>query len=857
MNSALPEQTDLTNCDREPIHLLGAIQPFGFLLAVSRAEWVVQRASANAADWLGAAGTSLIGQPLLSIFSPETVHLIRGHLQTAIMANTRARIFGVELRPRLTCDLAVHLVDDLVVIEGERSDDEPSFNAAATITGMMAGLAQADSDRVFYRMAARNMRALTGFDRVMIYRFDQDGSGEVIAESANAGLESYLGLHYPASDIPRQARALYERNWLRIIPDINAETSPVEPTLDAEGRPIDLSMSILRSVSTIHIEYLRNMGVQASMSVSILRQGRLWGLFACHHYATHHVGFARRTASELFGQMFSLMMESRERESESAYEARAQRLHQRLIAAMASEASRFESIVAQLDGIADLLTCDGVGLWTDGQATLKDRTPSAPQFAELVAHLDTKDITEVYAQHDIGAEFEPARAYADRAAGMLVVPLSRPARDYLVFFREEAARYVNWAGDPAKPVKVGPLGDRLTPRKSFELWKQAVRGQSLPWKPVEVRIAENLRVSLLEVILSLTSQTAIERKRAQERQELLIAELNHRVRNILGLIRGVLSQSRDTTDNVEAFTKVVGGRVQALARAHDQVTAEHWGPARFKALVMAEAGAYLGQNASRVEVEGPDALIEPQAFTTVALIMHEMVTNSAKYGALSDNRGRVGIATHFDAAGRYWIVWREEGGPPVKPPTRHGFGSVVIERSMVHDLQGEARVEFAPAGVQAEFVVPASFVSVPKEAPAGERPTRAEVARPPHAVPADVLVVEDNMIIALDTEGMIRGLGVASVRVASSRMAALSLVQERRPDFAFLDVNLGAETSFEVAEELLRRGVPFAFTSGYGEQAAFPPEMSGIPRVTKPYTSESLREHLAAGDRDPLHQPAG
>ena len=284
------------------------------------------------------------------------------------------------------------------------------------------------------------------------------------------------------------------------------------------------------------------------MSASILRQGKLWGLFACHHYAPHHVPFARRTAAELFGQMFSLLMESRERDNESAYEERAQKLHHQLITVMANEATQFESIVTHLDDLADLLACDGIGVWINDRPTLKGLTPDETQFAALIAFLAARNISEVFARHDIGAEYPAGRAFSDRAAGMLVVPLSRPARDYLIFFRKEVSRNVNWAGDPSKSVTSGPLGARLTPRKSFELWRETVSGQSPPWLAVECRIAEALRVSLLEVILRLSDLTETERRRAQERQELLIAELNHRVRNILGLIRGVITQSKDFSD---------------------------------------------------------------------------------------------------------------------------------------------------------------------------------------------------------------------------------------------------------------------------------------------------------------------
>ncbi len=837
---------DLTNCDREPIHLLGAVQPFGFLLGVSRDSWVVTRASENAGSWLGKPAAELLGQPLGQVFTPEAVHEIRGHLHSAIMSDTVARAFGLALTfGGEHFDIAVHVSGDTVVIECEPSVDEEGVNAAALVRGMIARLQQTTDLRTFYRVAAREMRALTGFDRVMVYRFEHDGSGEVIAEAARAGIGTYLGQRYPASDIPKQARVLYERNWLRIITDVKAQPSRIQPQFDEAGDSLDLSMSVLRSVSPIHIEYLQNMGVDASMSVSVLRQNKLWGLFACHHYAPHHVGFARRTAAELFGQMFSLLMESRERETESVYEARAQALHQRLVTVMAAEATQFESVIAHLDDIADLLACDGIGVWVRDKATLKGLTPTEPEFAGLVAYLNTLNLTEVHARYDIGSYYPPATHFADRAAGMLVVPLSRPPRDYLVFFRKEVARDVTWAGDPNKPVTVGPLGDRLTPRKSFELWKETVRGQSIPWTNVDCRIAEALRVSLLEVILRLTDMTEMERARAQQRQELLIAELNHRVRNILGLIRGVISQSRDSANSVESFTKIVGGRIQALARAHDQITADNWGPASFRNLVNAEAGAYLAAKADRVVVRGPEILIEPEAFTTVALVIHELITNSAKYGALSDNRGQVTIDVDIKSHGVVVLNWSEQGGPPVKAPTRRGFGSTVIEQSIRHDLQGEARVDYALAGMKAEFKVPARFIRLPEPGQKADAQAPVETAAPSGPVPSNVLLVEDNLIIALDTEDILLRLGVREVRTASNVAEALRTIAERAPEYALLDVNLGAETSFEIASRLLELKVPFCFTTGYGEQAVFPDAFSAIPKFRKPYTVDVLRTALA------------
>jgi light-regulated signal transduction histidine kinase (bacteriophytochrome)/CheY-like chemotaxis protein len=825
--------------------LLGTVQPFGFLITVSVTDWLVERVSQNISRWIDAKPADLLGKPIHEVIQGNAVHAIRGNLHSAIMGNTTARLFGLDLAAGLTCDVAVHLVENTVIIECEPTSDDLSFNAAATVQGMIARLLQTDNDRAFYRIAAREVRALTGFDRVMVYRFDQDGAGEVIAESARGGIDSYLGLHYPASDIPRQARQLYERNWLRIIADVNAEPSPIEPQLDKQRRSLDLSMSTLRSVSTIHIEYLQNMGVQSSMSVSILREGRLWGLFACHHYSPHRVSFGRRTAAELFGQMFSLLMENRERKAEAEYEGRGQTLHQRLITMMAGEGLEFESIVAHLDDIADLLTCDGIALWMKDRAILRGRTPGEAQLPGLIHHLKSKDITSVYAQHDIGSEYPAGREFSEQSAGMLVVPLSRTSRDYLIFFREEAARHVNWAGDPSKPVTAGPLGDRLTPRKSFELWKETVRGQSLLWKPVECRIAENLRVSMIEVILHLSDVTAEERRRGQQRQELLIAELNHRIRNILGLIRGVISQSKAPGHTVESFTTFVGGRIQALARAHDQITAQHWGPGSFQALLKGEAAAYISAKVKRLIFKGPDALIAPEALTTLALVMHEMITNSAKYGALSDSRGRVEISTSFDQINRYAIEWVEHGGPPVRAPTRRGFGSTVIERSIVHDLKGESRLEFALAGLRACFLIPAAYVVAAAEA-TSSAPVPAQDMTPTAPIPGEVLVVEDNLIIALDTEEMLRKMGVKTVRLASGAAEALKLIEQHLPGFTLLDVNLGEETSFDIAERLLARGAPFAFTSGYGEPVAFPDQFSDVLRLRKPYSLNSLRELLTS-----------
>jgi len=837
-----PASVDLSSCDREPIHILGAVQGFGFLLAVSP-DWIVARVSANASEWLGRPVEAMLGMPLDELIDGEALHVLRGHLQTLRGPDAVDRVFGVRLLlDQPLFDVALHLSGGSIVIEAEPSAPE-HLSAGNLVRSMVTRLQQTAGFEPLCREAARQMRALTGFDRVMVYRFAQDASGEVVAEAVRSGLDRYLGLHYPASDIPKQARALYERNWLRIIAEVDGPSAAVVPGRDPDGEPLDLSLSTLRTVSPIHLEYLRNMGVAASLSVSILRNGRLWGLFACHHMEPRHISLERRTGAELFGQMFSWILESREREVEAVQEGRSREIHTRLMSALASGGTSLEELSGFLDELSGIVPCNGIGLWVNGEVELQGATPTAEEFAGLVRFLNRTAASRPYATEEIGRVHEPGRDFTERAAGMLAIPVSRTPRDFLVFFRSEVSRTVTWAGNPEKPAIPGPNGVRLTPRKSFEAWREVVHGRSLPWADVELRAAEALRVTLLEVILRLTDSAEKERKGAQERQELLIAELNHRVRNILNLIRGVVTQSRSSELSGEEFAALVGSRIQALARAHDQITTSNWGPGSLRNLILLEAGAYLGEKADRLVLEGADVLLEPQAFSTMALVVHEMMTNSAKYGALCDRYGRVDIRWERDALDYLVLHWRESGGPTVQAPKRRGFGTTIIERSIPYELQGTAEIRYELTGVEARFSLPPLYLrSAP---PASASPVKREAPVVPFQLTGTVLVVEDNMIIALEAEEVLTALGAQTVDMAASTRDALRLIEASPPDRALLDVNLGSETSIPVARRLAELGIPYAFATGYGESFRIPCDLGTVPVVKKPYDADALRRAFA------------
>jgi two-component sensor histidine kinase len=340
------------------------------------------------------------------------------------------------------------------------------------------------------------------------------------------------------------------------------------------------------------------------------------------------------------------------------------------------------------------------------------------------------------------------------------------------------------------------------------------------------------------------------RQLANERQELLIAELNHRVRNILGLIGGLIRQSQSTSASLPDYVRQLEGRVQSLSRAHDQITRDHWAPASLRQLLLAEAAAYLGKNAQRIRMTGDDVLLEPQAFSTTALVFHELVTNSAKYGSLSGS-GLVELGWERDEDGTLHIRWREKDGPPVTQPKRQGFGSTIIRRSIPYDLGGKAEVRYVRQGLEADFSIPARYVNtvgatgeLPAPAPveAAARPAAARNDEPLAGL--NVLLVENNLIIAMDGEDILRRLG-AEVATAPSVADAMAFLSGQSFDLALLDVNLGDETSFAIADRLAANNVPFVFATGYGEGIAQAHSHSDAPVLQKPYTIEGITDILA------------
>ncbi len=835
----------LDECAREPIHIPGAIQPHGALIALTVPGFEVTHVSRNVDTLLGLPeGSITIGKDLRQYFSRAVIHDLGNTLQAASIARVPERLHGIAVvEGAALVDVIAHATADGAICEflPAAGPDSGRVDSAALLRAMTARLSRAVNTARLLSLAAQQVRAVTGYDRVMIYRFQADHSGVVVAEALRGGLEPYLGLHYPASDIPPQARELFRRQPLRQIPDVRYTPVPIVPG-GPNDPPLDLTLSQLRSASSVHLEYLRNMGSAATLTISIMRGDALWGLFACHHERPRRLSSMICVAMELFAQMFSLQLEAREQASELADAAKAHAVVDALREAGVDRPVS-EAIEAIRNDVQALLPHDGLVLWIGGIAESSGVTPPGEQMPELVRHLRAVSPNDIYATSRLSTELPDALRYTAEASGVLAIPLSRGRQDFLMLFRREEVQTVTWGGDPNKAVTPGS-GGRIGPRQSFSAWKEIVRGASMPWRKPELQLAELLQIRLLELLLSRARYVDEGRQAAAESQKLLIAELGHRVKNIFALIRSVVRQSRIGADTIDSYSGDLERRIAALAIAHDQVTHVGWRPASLRQLVEEQARTWSDGTVGRFTIEGLPVQLDVRALQAFALVLHEMMTNAAKYGALSTPGGTIAVRWTMGDAGLA-IAWRETGGPPVTPPTRRGFGTTVIEQSIPFELQGKTDVRYEATGVVADFLIPPEHAVIVE---ADEKP--ASIA--PAPVMADLrgkklLLVEDSMMIALDAQAALEAIG-ATVEIASSVADGLRAVSLTEFTGAVLDVNLRGETSSGLADALLGRQLPFVFATGYGDQINIPERFRTIPKVSKPYDAATIAAALRTAE---------
>ncbi|TLU70756.1 HWE histidine kinase domain-containing protein [Lichenicoccus roseus] len=866
--------TDVTNCDKEPIHIPGAILPHGAMLVLDADTLEVMQAAGDTPRLLGLPLVELLRRSVELLFRPDQIESLRGLVAALDLVKPR-HLLDPQMRviAGQPLDASLHRSAGSLVMEFEAADPSDRFAAdpLAGVQEMVRGFDESSSLQALCHLAAERVRGVARYDRVLVYRFMHDESGWVIAESREPHLEPFLDLHYPAADIPQQARALYVKNALRLITRVDYDPAPLTPaTHPRTGEPLDMSQAILRDVSPIHLEYLRNMGIDASMSISIIRGGKLWGLIACHHYSPRILPRHLRAICELFGSMFSLQLEAREKGERFDERLASRTVLQNLMLNLASAEDYAAGLTKESPNLLDYIhggssSADGeaqggVAVSIKGQLTFLGITPSQGQIHDLIewlnVHVPNND--GVFSTDRLSEVWSPGAAFADVASGVLVISVSEQRSDFIIWFRPELVGTSSWAGELTKRVVSSPDGNRLSPRKSFEVWKETVRGRCLPWAPADLDAAFDLRVSLLHVVLRRINTAAQERKRVAERDKLLMAELDHRVKNTIANIQALVVQTSRNADSLTGFVKGLEGRIQAMAKAHSLLSQSRWEGVSIDKLLREELSPYADGHAA-VILDGPNMLLTPKSALSLSLAIHELATNGAKYGAFSAPAGRVAVGWRRAGDGGVELSWTEIGGPLVEQPKRRGFGSTLIEQALAMETGGRAIVHYMRTGVVCDVFLPAASVSY--SGATAQNGTEARAAIEPMATVADatppevfrILVVEDSFLLVMAIQAMIDDLGWVTVGPATRRNEALTLARSEVFDAALLDVNLDGETSWDVAAVLRTRGIPFVFGTGYDASSVLPDDLAGSTVLAKPYHSRDLenrlREVIAAGGR--------
>lgn len=503
---------DLNTCDQEPIHVPGAVQGHGALLVVDPHTQHVRQASANTGTLLGVEASSLIGQRLADAVGEEAaVALVRLFADEGDDARLRTtRIDGAGADGLRSYYAAGHRNEAGWIVELEPVVGEPieATRLMADVDAAFQRLRSARSIEAWCDVAAREVQRLSGYDRVMVYRFDADWHGQVVAEARSTAVDSFLGLYFPAGDIPRQARRLYVLNPLRFIADVAYAPVPLQPALSpVTGKPLDLSYSLLRSVSPVHIEYLHNMDVGSSMSISIVQDGELWGLIACHHTGALALPQPVRAACGLLGQTLSLQLPLLQERERAVHEVGMQAINLRLFENMTAADSVAEGLTAFSPTLLDLISAEGAAVVHHGACTLMGQTPSEQAVRDLAERLSGWVEDEPFVTDRLPSLVDEPEAVQATASGLLAIPIGTTGQGWVMWFREEKVRSVLWAGDRTL-AEDSVEGVRISPRKSFEQWREVVRGTARPWQPGEVAAAETLQRTIIDVVLRKAEELA-------------------------------------------------------------------------------------------------------------------------------------------------------------------------------------------------------------------------------------------------------------------------------------------------------------------------------------------------------------
>ncbi len=826
------EKEAMANCETIPIHDIGYIQSCGALIAIDVDTEVIVTASENVLEWIDTDQSEILGLKFTDLLTPEIVHQCNNALAHSTIETQREYIGSLESKKK-NSEIYGHVRKNRLILEFQPKDQSSGTNLETLdrVHRIISRLGQMKEEEPLLEQVVVELRAISGFHRVKAYRFLSDGAGEVVAESREPNIDSFLGLRFPAFDIPESARRLYESTPIRIIPSVSSEQVNLK-SIDQEQDALDMSLALFRGLVPVHMIYLKNMGVEASLSLPITVNGKMWGLFAFHHYNERMLDSARLAALELLGGSISLILNTIIHLQRTKNMEECNRVASELFVPDES-ALGFSSYWATANSsLATLINCDGVALLSKDRYDTYGSCLDSGQLEKLCDYLDTLYENTSTDNRPIGIDslesIIPFQDFGD-LAGVLVIPKPGKSYDYLFYFRKDASKVVRWAGEPSKNVSTSDEGIRLNPRASFAEYQDSKIKTSDAFSNEDLAVAELLRNALSRVLATITVQS-----QHRERLGLVIRELNHRVRNMLALIGSIITQSKGSSHNVEEFVKTLELRLLALSETQKLLTEYDWQQVDIHVLFDHALIPYHDFLGNQLVIKGPSISLFPGLASLLALIMNELASNASKYGALSDSNGRVELTWNYKSK-MLNIRWEESNGPKVMKPTRHGFGTTLIKEALEYEFNAICALDFHPEGVQANFKIPLETGEVVVGSKI--KPVRVE----PRKVGSFVaLILEDDYIISKEMESHLKDLGAIRVDAVPSIEAAKNCLLKSDYDIAFLDANIRGEFSIGIANILEEKGIPFAFATGFGSKDQELKNTACIEVLSKPVSKAHL-----------------
>jgi light-regulated signal transduction histidine kinase (bacteriophytochrome) len=668
------ETVDLTNCDREPIHIPGLIQPHGILLVLQDPTLEIIQVSSNTQEVISRQPQQLLGKPLSDLLNAKQIKLIQQCLTEDFESINPLNLSIKHLNKSIYFDGIVHRLDTVIILELEPKKAKGKtdfFDFYQQVRGTITRIQKAPTLLEMCQIVVKEVRRITGFDRVMVYQFDQEGAGSVIAEDTDQET-SYLDLRYPPTDIPKQARQLYTLNWLRLIPDANYQPVALIPANNPlTNQPLDLSLSVLRSVSPIHLEYLQNMGVTASMSISLIQDQKLWGLIACHHSSPKYVPYNIRTICEFIGQVMSVELANKEASEDINYKMQLKALQTQFVEALSVAEYFIHGMVQLKSQLLNLVNATGAVIWSGKQCIRVGETPSEEEVHALLKWIKPHLHHSIFETRSLAKNYPAAESFQAIASGVLVLEISKVHRNYILWFRPEVIQTVNWGGNPNKPVEVLDDGSlRMSPRKSFDLWQETVRGCSLPWKPCEIEAVAELRSLIVGIVLQQADELALmnfELQRSNEELDSFAYIASHDLKEPL---RGIHNYANFLMeDYAEALSDDGIAKLQTLVRLTQRMedlinSLLHFSRLGRAELVrqMVNLNELVQQAIATLTITRPESEIEfriPQPLPSVRCdraqvneLFTNLISNAIKYNDKAQKWVEIGFITEAEGRGQ-------------------------------------------------------------------------------------------------------------------------------------------------------------------------------------------------------------